>query len=104
MALSRFGFIVVGAGLCGRQNVMRMESPDFLMITCGVGQPEHVVEAARGLVAEGVQLIELCGGFGPTWTARVIEAIDGAVPVGAVGYGPECLAPMHALFSPAPVS
>jgi hypothetical protein len=54
---------------------------------------------ARTLVSEGVQLIELCGGFGPLWTAKVIEAIGPAVPVGAVGYGPESIDAMHALFS-----
>jgi hypothetical protein len=46
-----------------------------------------------------VQLIELCGGFGPRWTARVIEAIAGKVPVGAVAYGPESIDQMHALFA-----
>ena len=46
-----------------------------------------------------MQLIELCGGFGPIWTARVIEAIGGAVPVGSVGYGPESIAQMHELFA-----
>ncbi|WP_237526883.1 DUF6506 family protein [Streptomyces sp. SID5471] len=39
------------------------------------------------------------GGFGPVWTGRIIEAIDGAVPVGAVGYGPEAVDQVHAIFS-----
>ena len=39
--------------------------------------------------AEGVQFIELCGGFGPTWTTKINEALDFAIPVGAVMYGPE---------------
>ena len=38
-------------------------------------------------------------GFGPLWTAKVIEAIDHSVPVGSVGYGPESIDAMHALFS-----
>jgi hypothetical protein len=39
------------------------------------------------MVAEGIQLIDLCGGFSPVWTVKVIEAIDGAGPVGVVAYG-----------------
>ncbi|MFF0738855.1 DUF6506 family protein [Streptomyces sp. NPDC004111] len=46
-----------------------------------------------------MQLIELCEGFGPVWAGRVIEAIDGAVPVGTVGYGPEAVDQVHAIFS-----
>ena len=52
------------------------------------------------MVDDGVELIELCGGFGPVWTARVLEAVDGAVPVGAVGYGPESIDGMARLFPP----
>lgn len=38
-------------------------------------------------------------GFGPIWTARVIDAIDGAIPVGPVSYGPESIDQVHALFA-----
>lgn len=64
----------------------------------GIPSPEHVLEVAEQLVGDGVQLIELCGGFGPVWAGKVIEAIDGAVPVGAVGYGPEAVDQVHAIF------
>ncbi len=40
----------------------------------------------------------LCGGFGPVWTARIIEAIEMKIPVGSVGYGPESIDAMYALF------
>jgi hypothetical protein len=35
-------------------------------------------EVALGLIEEGVQLIELCGGFGLREAARVVEAVGGA--------------------------
>ncbi|WP_433716498.1 DUF6506 family protein [Nocardia sp. CA-084685] len=41
----------------------------------------------------------MCGAFGPLWTARVIEAIGGAVPVGAVAYGAEAIDQVHAIFA-----
>ena len=56
---------------------------------------------ARELVDGGIQLLELCGGFGPVGTARVLEAIGHRVPVGSVGYGPESIDAMAALFAPA---
>lgn len=95
MALRKFGFIVTGPQLSSR---MTMTSPVFEMVAIGVASPADGPAAARQLVSEGVELIELCGGFGPVWTARVLDAIAHQVPVGAVGYGPEALAGLHALF------
>jgi hypothetical protein len=58
-----------------------------------------VIEVAKELVAEGVQMIELCGGFGPIWIAKVSEAIQGAVPIGGVFYGPEARKPILKILS-----
>ena len=98
MALLRFGFIVTGADLDPTRHRIVMESPAFTMIAVGVSRAEQGVDVARSLVAENVQLIELCGGFGPLWTAKVIEAVGASVPVGSVAYGPEAIAQLHALF------
>ncbi|ALL12956.1 DUF6506 family protein [Caulobacter henricii] len=98
MALTKFGFIVTGAGLEPAQHRLVMRSGAFEMITIGVEKASQGPVAAKRLVAEGIQLLELCGGFGPIWTAKVIEAIDGKIPVGSVAYGPESIDAMHALF------
>ncbi len=98
MALTRFGFIVTGSKLSPSQNRMEMKSPTFTMIAVGVEKAEQGIEVARSMVKEGVQLIELCGGFGPLWTAKIIEAIDRQIPVGSVGYGPESIDQMYELF------
>lgn len=95
MALTHFGFIVTGDYF---ENTLGTEH--FTMRVVGVRKPKEGIEVAKQMVADGVQLIELCGGFGPIWTAKVIEAIDQQVPVGAVGYGPESLPQMVALFKP----
>lgn len=94
MALTKFGFIVTGDRFVQHQGTER-----FQMKVVGVREPSEGVAAAKEMVAEGIQLIELCGGFGPVWAAKVIEAIDHAVPVGAVGYGPESIDAMHRLFA-----
>src|SRR3712207_6653032 len=39
-------------------------------------------QVALGLIDEGVELIELCGGFCLAEAARVVEAVDGRGPVG----------------------
>lgn len=98
MALTKFGFIVTGGQLDPAQHRLIMRSGAFEMIAVGVGKASQGPAVAKGLVAEGVQLLELCGGFGPIWTAKVIEAIDGRIPVGSVAYGPESISAMHALF------
>ena len=95
MALTRFGFIVTGDAFVQHQGTDR-----FAMKVVGVRHPQDGVAAAKEMVAEGIQLIELCGGFSPVWAGKIIEAIDYAVPVGVVAYGPESIDAMHRLFSP----
>jgi hypothetical protein len=99
MALTRFGFIVTGAGLDVSRSRSVLASDRFEMVTIGVASPAQGPDAARQLLADGVQLIELCGGFGPLGTAAVLTAVNGAVPVGSVSYGPESIGAMHALFA-----
>ena len=69
------------------------------MKVVGVSDPAEGIEVAKTMVAEGIQLIELCGGFSPVWAGKIIEAINYQVPVGVVAYGPESIDSMHALFS-----
>jgi predicted polyphosphate/ATP-dependent NAD kinase len=99
MALTSFGFIVTGSDFDPATDVSVMETRSFRMTTIGVSTADQGPAAAQRLVADGVQLIELCGGFGPVWTARVIEAIDDAVPVGSVAYGPEAIDRVHEIFA-----
>jgi len=94
VALHRFGFIVTGDEFTQIQGTDK-----FRMKVVGVSRPEQGIAAAKAMVAEGIQLIELCGGFSPVWAGKIIEAIDYAVPVGVVAYGPESIDAMHALFS-----
>jgi len=50
---------------------------------CDYAEAEKV---AQTLVAEGVQAIELCGGFGNAGTARIVKAVAGEAAVGAVRF------------------
>jgi hypothetical protein len=94
MALTKFGFIVTGDRFEQLQG-----TPRFSMKVVGVVHASEGVEVAKAMVAEGIQLIELCGGFSPVWAGKIIEAIDYAVPVGVVAYGPESIDAMYKLFA-----
>lgn len=98
MSLERFGFIVTGAGMDPGVHRTEISSGQFTSVMVGVAEPAQALAVAQQMVEERIQLIELCGGFGPAWTAAVEKAIDGAVPVGSVGYGPEAIPGMHRLF------
>ncbi|MFD7551936.1 DUF6506 family protein [Streptomyces sp. NPDC059816] len=56
-----------------------------------VGEPAQAVELATRLVAEGADLIELCGSFGAVWHARIAREVGARARVGAVYYGFESL-------------
>jgi len=43
-------------------------------------------QVAQMLVSEGVEAIELCGGFGNRGTARIAEAVAGKAAVGVVRF------------------
>jgi hypothetical protein len=102
MALKAFGFIFTGPGLDPRTHRACIERPGFRAVIVGVSEAAQGPAVASELVADGIELIELCGGFGPVWTAKVIEAVKGSVPVGSVGYGPESINGMAELFPPEP--
>lgn len=94
MALTKFGFIVTGDKFVQIQGTEK-----FNMKVVGVTDPKDGIEAAKQMVKEGIQLIELCGGFSPVWAGKIIEAIEYAVPVGVVAYRPESIDGMHRLFA-----
>ncbi|MGW3208699.1 DUF6506 family protein [Streptomyces sp. NPDC001135] len=99
MALTDFGFIYTAAGCAEGGNFSVVDTGKCRCVFVGVAKPEEGADVARRLVNEGVQLIELCGGFGPVWAGQIIQAIDGVVPVGTVGYGPEAVDQVAAIFN-----
>ena len=98
MALRKFGFIIASPEFGPEPQRTVVSAGSFEMIVVGTSAVAQGPPIAKNLVDEGIQLIELCGAFGPIWTAKVIEAIDDAVPVGFVAYGAEAISPMHRLF------
>ena len=99
MALTKWGFIyTLGGEGNPDEHTDVLGSEACRLVTVGVERVDQAPKAAKKLLEQGMELIELCGAFGPVWTGRVIEAIGGAVPVGGVFYGAEATEEMHALF------
>lgn len=99
MALKHWAFMYKAPGLPEAGEVRVVETAACRTVLVGVPSIDAAVALAGSLVDGGAQLVELCGAFGPVGTARVIEAVGGRVPVGAVGYGPESVSGVHAIFA-----
>ncbi len=91
---------MTGEGLTPAEHQLQMRSSGFSMSAVGVSRASDATAVAQAMVADGIELIELCGGFGPLGTATVLQAVGHRVPIGSVSYGPESLAALHALLRP----
>ena len=96
MALKKWAYLYLSPGFSPEKHttVIASEYCEFITVGFDFCAKQDAIGVAKKLVAEGVQMIELCGGFGPLWIAKVSEAISGAVPVGSTAYGPEARRPM----------
>lgn len=101
MALKYWAYVFLSPGFDPHKQHATLESSQTKVKFVGIemGKKEQVIEVAKQLVKEGVQMIELCGGFGPIWVAKVLEATHHAVPVGTVVYGPEARKPLLDILS-----
>ncbi len=101
MSLRKWAYIYLSPGFDAERNLVRTRSDECEFIAVGLdfADKPKVVGIAQRLHAEGVQMIELCGGFGPLWIAKVSDALDGTIPVGSVAYGPEARQPMLDLLA-----
>jgi predicted polyphosphate/ATP-dependent NAD kinase len=68
------------------------------LVCVGVPSVADAPAVAQQLVADGVEFIELCGGFGGAGLGCVISAVDNRVPVGAVFFGVDAAAELNRIF------
>jgi hypothetical protein len=101
MKFNNFAYIFLGPGLDPTQDrsVIKTDRLTFTTIGIDFNHKEQVISIAKEVIANGAQMIELCGGFGPLWVAKISGAINGHVPVGSVVYGPEARKPLLDLLS-----
>lgn len=82
-----------------RKHRAKIETLTLSMAIVGVKDFDEAADVAKNLVKDGVQFIDLCSGYGPVGTAKVIEAVGDKIPVSAACFGIESAAKAAALFS-----
>ncbi len=63
-----------------------VKTPQVRLLAVAVKDYADAAPLARQLVAEGIQAVELCGGFGHRGAALIAEAVGDKVPVGVVRF------------------
>jgi hypothetical protein len=86
VAQVQYAFIILAPGYEAAVHHAILESPEFKSRVVGVSSPAAALNAVDGLVAEGVEIIELCGGFTPQQSADIGERAGTGVSVGLVVY------------------
>lgn len=84
--LTKYGYIILGDGYLPQQHNANIKSPQFSSTIICVDTIKAAINVAKEMVADGVQVIELCGGFGQSGTFEIVNAIDCKVPVGSVSF------------------
>ena len=86
MKLKKYAFIVLAPDYKACLNNTVIESEKFRTEVVGVSSVEEAIIVAKELINQGVQLIELCGGFGESNASIVIDSVKSDVPIGFVGF------------------
>lgn len=91
MKFNHFAYIFLGPGLNPDENRVTIKTDKLTFTAIGIdfNHKDQVLYIAKEMLANGAQMIELCGGFGPLWVAKVSEVLENRIPIGSVAYGPE---------------
>lgn len=63
-----------------------VKTPVVELLAVAVKDYAEAARLAKELLADGITAIELCGGFGHAGAAKVVEAVEGKIPVGVVRF------------------
>ena len=79
-------FLFVAPGADYRVHKTVVDTPGVSLTVVGVSDYHMAETATEELIAEGIEAIELCGGFGDLGTAAVKRACRGRAAVGVVRF------------------
>jgi hypothetical protein len=63
-----------------------VKTPEVHVLTVAAKDYDSAARLAKELVKEGIQAIELCGGFGHVGAAKIVQAVENKIPVGVVRF------------------
>lgn len=89
MGIKSYAFIVKAPGYNSSIHRSVLEGPEFRTEVVCVSSVAEAVQVARELTSNGVEVIELCGGFGESGAMEVIDQLGSEVPVGYVVFSKE---------------
>ncbi len=89
MSKFKFGFIYIDPAADSSKHRTEIVTGDMDMKIIAVKDQDEGAEVAKTLLEQGVQGIELCGGFGPIGASKVLKATGEKIPVGFVLFGCE---------------
>lgn len=84
--INQYGFIVKADNYHGNTDSATLNTTDFSPQVVGVSSDEEAIVAARKMIEEGIQVIEVCGGFGEESAQYVSRSLDTDVPIGYVTF------------------
>lgn len=84
--LKKYGFINLGTAYVPATHQAVIASTEFSSTIICVSTMVEAIEVAKKMVADGIEVIELCGEFGQSGAFQIINAIDCKIPVGYVSF------------------
>lgn len=84
--LTKYGFIFKGQGYKDSGEFNHINSDFFKATIVAVPSVESACIAAKKLIKEGVEIIELCGGFDNNDLDTINKYTDDLVPIGLVSF------------------
>ena len=79
-------FIFIAPEGDSAQHKAWVKTPQVELLSVAVKDYGAAARLAADLLKEGIQAIELCGGFGSAGVAKIVEAVEGKIPVGVVRF------------------
>ncbi len=86
MPATRYSFIIKAPGYTAARHRAELSSPAFHSTVVGVEDIDEAILATDDLLRDGVEIIELCGGFTPEEARQIQDRVGEKFDVGLVRY------------------
>ena len=84
-SLFDYGIIIIHESFNPEVNHLLLKSDEFMTHIVAVSNLEQACQAAQKFKTEGIDFIELCSDFTAEMAKKIIESVDGQIPVGFAG-------------------